>query len=187
MVRSAEGRRLRMNKQEIEKEIQWHKELLNLYEFDRATYEDICGTGDLTEEERKEVYDDLDGRITMMKVSISALQQQLNNGWISVSERLPTNEIDVLITVERQVKNELYNKTFGIVSKAFYHDGTTKTEDSMYDWENYLDYEEEECEMVPKGWYESVEFNEQFSEITDKIIAWQPLPEPYKENAYERD
>ena len=61
---------------DIERAIKLHKELLDMAEYSKATYEDFCGTADLTEEERKRVYDDMDKNINVHKATISALEKQ---------------------------------------------------------------------------------------------------------------
>jgi hypothetical protein len=50
-----------------------------------------------------------------------------------------------------------------------------------------MDYEkwddENDCGIIPEGWYEYHEYNPDGVlnyEIGDKVIAWMPLPEPYK-------
>jgi hypothetical protein len=172
-----------MNKQEIEKAIQWHKEVLNLYEFERATYEDTCGTGDLTEEEREEVYNDLDERINMFKESISALQQQLTNGWIPVSSgKLPSNEVRVFICADRKYHD---GKITQIRAIAMYEDGTLHTEDSGFNWEESdfdFDYDEETADyIIPEGWWEQNMYSEEFGRVDDFVTHWMPLPKQPKE------
>ena len=48
--------------------------------------------------------------------------------------------------------------------------------------------EENECRIIPKGWWEYRHFNpdEVYNNVVDeKVVAWMPLPEPYKEDEEE--
>lgn len=62
---------------EIEAALQWVTVFLKYEEMNRATYEDTCGTGDLTEEERTELYQEMDKQINMLKTIKSALEKQI--------------------------------------------------------------------------------------------------------------
>ena len=102
--------------------------------------------------------------------------------WISVDDRLPENEVDVLICTQRR-----YYKggTIPVVSTAFYTDGKMNTEESGYNWDlgNVdMEYDEEvDAYIVPEGWWESVRYGEEFSAVDDFVTHWMPLPpEPQK-------
>lgn len=102
--------------------------------------------------------------------------------WISCSERLPKNEEEVEITYTR--KNYKTGKTMYFTARAFYEDGTMNTEDSDYCWydkDNWEYVEEKDSYIIPEGWFEVVSFSEEFGAVDMPVIAWQPLPEPYKE------
>lgn len=71
-------------------------------------------------------------------LAISALEKQLNGGWIPVSERLPKEDEEVLVTT---IGNQ--------VCWAFRY---------LDEWNTCLSTFENEA-----------------------VLAWQPLPEPYKE------
>ena len=73
-----------------------------------------------------------------VQMCIEALEKQLNGCWIPVSERLPKENEEVLITL-----------THGQVTWAYLYQGKWHTMFSAYPIE--------------------------------RVIAWQPLPEPYKE------
>lgn len=101
--------------------------------------------------------------------------------WISTKDRLPENEVDVLICTQRR-----YYKggTIPVVSTAFYTDGKMNTEESGYNWDlgNVdMEYDEEvDAYIVPEGWWESVRYGEEFSAVDDFVTHWMPLPKPPK-------
>lgn len=123
---------MRMNKQEIEENIAILKSMIPEYEMRNRMF-----------------------GVKALRSAISALEHQLTNGWIPVSERLP----------------KIYEGT--CTSEIVLVQGYDKEID--YEWQAMGWYAEE-----TKQWY--------FAECksTDKpinwinIIAWQPLPEPYK-------
>lgn len=99
-----------------------------------------------------------------------------NGGWIPVAERLPDNEVDVLICAEPLTGRGR------LISLAFYTDGRMTTEDSAYTWDidNVdLDYDEEaDAYIIPEGWWESVTYSGQFGAVDLHVTHWMPLPEP---------
>lgn len=106
--------------------------------------------------------------------------------WIPVTERLPKCEQEVLICTEKKIlgKNAYLDS---IVTPAIYEDGTMRENDSIWHWED-IDYagwdEEEDCGIIPEGWWENRHFNpdEVYNNPVDrKVVAWMPLPEPPKE------
>lgn len=112
-----------------------------------------------------------------------AAQPEMKRGeWISVEDRLPENEEDVIIAYARE---GLRGDVYVCVGMAFHTDGKTTTEDSVYTWQtDYIDmdYDEDaDAYIVPEGWWESVSFGEEFSAVDDKVTHWMPLPEPPKE------
>lgn len=141
-----------MNKQEIEKALSWVKEVINHQVFERATYEDTYGTGDLSEEERKEVYEEMDNNINLFKTIQCALNQQLNNGWIPVSSgRLPEDtDGDNLATVYICMK---------------FKDSPFGNDDAVY--QDVVDFMTDK-----KIWLIEDDF---------EVTAWRPRFEPYKE------
>ena len=79
------------------------------------------------------------GLIQSALIMKEALEKQLNNGWIPISERLPKENEEVLITL-----------IHGEVTWAYLHQ---------------------------KEWYNM------FSTYPiERVIAWMPLPEPFKED-----
>lgn len=58
--------------------------------------------------------------------------------WISVKDRLPENEKDVLIRAERKLYGigKSGSKIASVISMAFHTDGKMNTEQSAYTWEN---------------------------------------------------
>jgi hypothetical protein len=159
-----------MNKQEIEKAIEFFTKRVSLYNHALEFVSDG--------KQRNNIKDEIES----CDLAISALQQQLNNGWIPVSERLPENDIPVIITARRKEGARGY-----FIYKACYNaPHTHSTEDWGCDTE-YIDteYDEEnDCFWVPECWYEDNAIADNGNYIIDDefdVIAWQPLPEPYQE------
>lgn len=105
--------------------------------------------------------------------------------WIPVTERPPECEQEVLICTEKKTVGE---NAFidSIVTPAIYEDGTMRENESVWSWED-IDYagwdEEEDCGIIPKGWWENRHFNPEGlynNPIDRKVIAWMPLPESYR-------
>lgn len=94
--------------------------------------------------------------------------------WIPCSERLP--EDTVIVTVETKTFKHKY------VCEAVWVPRWSKK--AEYDnWEDCSEYNEDEDEYyVLEGWYERVHNWDEYSfvGIEDDVIAWMPLPEPYK-------
>lgn len=99
--------------------------------------------------------------------------------WVSVEERLPENEKDVLIAF---VRKDWRGDVHRCVGMAFHTDGKTTTEDSSYTWEvDYIDMEyneETDGYIIPEGWWETVNFGETFSAVDMPVTHWMPLPSP---------
>jgi hypothetical protein len=111
-----------------------------------------------------------------------------NNGkWISVKERLPEPETEVVILAER--KNYSFKKkgvtTHHIVTTGMYEDGSKNTEDSNWVWEtDGFEYDEElDAYIIPEGWWEWKHYIDDECHnyaIDDVVTHWMPLPEPPK-------
>lgn len=98
-----------------------------------------------------------------------------NNTWILCSERLPECEQEVFITTER-----------GTVTTAMYEDGNMTEYDSLWSWTDidYIYDEDADINYIPEGWWEYRHFNpdDYYNNLVDeKVIAWMPMPEPYKD------
>ena len=111
-----------MNKQEIEKAIETLKDMKGV--FDTRSHKQYS--------------------LSALDLAISALEQQLTNGWISVTERLPEEGRYLVTTVCGEVKESEFD-----LRKWWQIDNSTIS----------LEWEEE----------------------PNKVVAWRPLPEPYKE------
>lgn len=81
------------------------------------------------------------------------IRQHMNYGWIPVDERMPEDDVDVLIT-------------YADIDDENYTDICITTYGYAYLGGNKLDYKE---------WRNPFEY----FNVNYKVIAWQPLPEPY--------
>lgn len=84
------------------------------------------------------------------------------NGWIPVSERLPKDEKEYLVTLE---------KVYGTPEKLYGIASYLKFDDAGYWNENKYGYLEWDKYSDGHGGTKMY-----------KVIAWMPLPEPYKED-----
>lgn len=106
-------------------------------------------------------------------------EQPQVGGWIPVSERLPK--------VEEEVFVQMCRNGHIIATTAIYEDGKMSTEDSIWNWYDLeFDYDEEnDVYLIPEGWWEYRHYNpdDVYNNIIDDIVvAWQPLPELFKES-----
>lgn len=97
-------------------------------------------------------------------------------GWISVHDRLPKIEKEVLILCNRN--------GHPVITTAMYEDGTNTTEDSEWFWNDASDFceydEENDLFIIPEGWWEYRHFNpdDVYNNSVDvPVTHWMPLPE----------
>lgn len=84
------------------------------------------------------------------ELAIQALEKQINDGWISVNDRLPEEAYGCLVTV--------------------------------MDCCPYLMRDYENIYPEPVGWDGKSWNNSDGKEIPFEVLAWMPLPKPYKES-----
>ena len=118
-----------MNKQEIEKAIETIQR--DIRQFEKL----------LIEQPDSPVRERIKSKISAYKTAISALQQLLTNGWISVDSKMPPHLANV-------IGCDKYGNRENVVYL-----------DNMKKWKIHPNF------MVEMD-----------------VIAWQPLPEPYKED-----
>ena len=109
-----------------------------------------------------------------------------DDGWISVTERLPEPETRVLILTKAKGWN---GKEYREIMCGFYEDGNVWCEDSKVCWDYEMKREENYDESrddyrVPEGWFEELlnhidDYN--CVAIGEPVTHWMPLPEPPKE------
>ena len=118
---------------------------------------------------------------------IKKMEKQLKTDWIPCEERLPDAEEEVYILAKRKYRDGDFKY---ITTTAMYEDGTIRENDSCWYWEDIEGEwdEEEDCYIIPKGWWECKHYNPDNcynNAVDDEVIAWQPLPKPYKKEGAE--
>ena len=97
--------------------------------------------------------------------------------WISVADRLPEPEHEVLVHCEMRPSRFLYQ------CKAFYIPKKWPREESAFNWDYECcdEYDEETDDYyVNEGWYERIHNWDDYNAvgIDDFVTHWMPLPEP---------
>lgn len=93
-------------------------------------------------------------------------------------KEFPKNEETVLIVVETWYPGR---KPIRRVLRAFYEDGRMKEAESYYSWILRNAEEDQDGDLlIPMGWYELTDYGEEIAQISDGVIAWQPLPDPWE-------
>lgn len=100
--------------------------------------------------------------------------------WISVKDKLPEPETEVLILANRILAD---GRSYKIITTAMYEDGTVNTDDSIWCWYDMdFDYDEENDKyLIPEGWWEHRYYNPDDvlnNPVDDFVTHWMPLPEP---------
>ena len=95
--------------------------------------------------------------------------------WISVEDRLPEPETDVLIVCNRN--------GYVFVTPAIYEDGKMLTQESAWSWCDIYEYglysEEDDDYYIPEGWWENRQFNpdDVYNNPVDCTVThWMPQP-----------
>lgn len=114
---------------------------------------------------------------------VQEVAEEYNNGWIPCDVKMPPVETEVFVVAKRNYRG---GEVKYITTTAMYEDGTVLENDSCWRWEDIEGEwdEEEDCLIIPEGWWEFRHFNPDDvynNLVDDEIIAWQPLPEPYKQ------
>ena len=100
--------------------------------------------------------------------------------WISVKDRLPEPETEVLICA-------VSSSGYQTITTAMYEDGSVSTDASIWFWTDLdFDYDEEsDCYFIPEAWWEDRKYNPYDvynNRVDDRVTHWMPLPEPPKED-----
>lgn len=118
-------------------------------------------------------------------MAISALREQEPvtnrnglNGWISVEDRLPEAEKEVLVLCKAS-----WNSKYLYQCHAFYEPKGMLREASDYGWDYECcdEYSEEDDDyFVNPGWYERIHNWDDYNAvgIADEVTHWMLLPEP---------
>lgn len=102
--------------------------------------------------------------------------------WIPVTEKLPENRVSVIICFrewQQYAKRYVYAIVIGWYARKH-----SVREDVFNEWEGDCDYDEDEDEFyIQEGWYEfTTQGNADLMNwyINAEVIAWMPLPAPYR-------
>ena len=102
--------------------------------------------------------------------------------WIPVTERLPENGVCVIVCFREWQKYE--NRYIYSVVNGWYARKHSVRENVFSEWEMDCDYDEDKDEYyILEGWYElTTQGNADLMNwyINAEVVAWMPLPEPYK-------
>ena len=135
-----------MNKQEIEKAIETLKDMKGV--FDTRSHKQYS--------------------LSALDLAISALEQQLTNGWIPVTERLPE---------EREEFEDIFDSdTLAVIDTKRYM-VSDLVQVTVKDHEEDSVFVSDDC-FVDGEWSYFDERTVRF-----EVLAWRPLPDPYKELA----
>ena len=108
-----------------------------------------------------------------------ALIPRMGTTWLRTEEVRPDSEVYVCISI-RQEDDHFRESNFASI--GFFEDGNKKEDDSIFTWqeENLVYNDKEDCNYVKKGWYEANVYSKETVVIPDRVIAWMPLPKPYR-------
>lgn len=99
------------------------------------------------------------------------------NKWISVEERLPKAEQEVLVACKTRTSGYRYQCQGFYVPRGIYREDSEFT----WDYEACDEYDEERDDyLVNEGWYERIHNWDEYGavSISDIVTHWMPLPEP---------
>lgn len=146
----------------------WKKEQLN------GRLKEKLGTDTWTSCDIDKVGLDAADLIERLTAENAALREKVPQ-WISVEDRLPEPETDVLIVCNRN--------GYVFVTPAIYEDGKMLTQESAWNWSDIYEYglysEEDDDYYIPEGWWENRQFNpdDVYNNPVDCTVThWMPLP-----------
>lgn len=110
--------------------------------------------------------------------SRTAEKEKMMAEWISVKDRLPEVETEVLIRAQWRCGDD----THSTIATAFYEDGTVLEDNSRWNWSEIWEWgiydEEKDGYKIPQGWWESSHYihDDHYNNIDDEVTHWTPLP-----------
>lgn len=159
-----------------------------IVEIDASTFERM--TGDklnclqvtmLADDGNVYVAVDEDGQdyidVDLEMFDVASTTDVASESWISVKDKLPEPETEVLAVCVRN--------GYRFICPVIFEDGTMLTQNSIWNWyelENYGTYSEENDDyFIPEGWWENRQFtpDDIYNNPVDCTVThWMPLPEP---------
>lgn len=128
---------------------------------------------------KPEELENLRAKIELLEfISGAVLKADGADGWISVKDRLPEPEQEVLAVCRKRYGS--------LVVPAIYENGEVNTDDSNWHWYDcdFTYDEENDVYIIPEGWWENRHFNPEDTfncPIDVTVTHWMPLPERPKE------
>lgn len=123
---------------------------------------------------REEMHKEVLALLERLTAENAALREKVPQ-WVSVEDRLPEPETDVLIVCNRN--------GYVFVTPAIYEDGKMLTQESAWNWSDIYGYglysEEDDDYYIPEGWWENRQFNpdDVYNNPVDCTVThWMPLP-----------
>lgn len=126
---------------------------------------------------RRDIMEEFIECCTKALTEIQQYHEQNTYHWISVEERLPEEETSVWVTVKHSSWISDYGSDFIPKEEWEYHPESSGTHKGKYE-EGIWWYEDEENEWIRCD--EEPNEARDLGAVYDTVIAWQPLPEPYK-------
>lgn len=156
--------------EEIEERVQFRKKLA-IYNKRKGTLLDVAeDEGALSE-------------LDIARRIVCSYMDDANDGWIPVKERMPFEEETILVTVKHSSWISDYDSAWVPEEEKIYHPEKRGVYKGKYE-EGIWWFTDEENEWIRCE--EEANEARDLGIIYDTVLAWQPLPEPYKgEYSYE--
>lgn len=134
-----------------------------------------CSAEELCKDKDCLIWQAADAIEALQRACANYAEQAMENEWVSVKERLPENNVHVLLACKCGIGSYVCDG---------FHTEKYSTPTEFYE-DIDADYNEETDEYYfPEGWWEVIKNWDDYScvSIEDTVTHWMPLPEPPKED-----